>query len=725
MVKCSQANCRLIAAYCYQGDPSPKYCNGHKMEGMIRYIVSALPETCRASAEPQKLSWTEIVKRSMDAKNPKLVPEIVVSQLENKTSEEKLEICNAELNAPERSELERKRKPSNTHARNRARGPTAPKKTKFKKISSSSRVAEFPEEPFRADPNCIFCLACREDVSLKRDRIVQHTASNKHLAAKDKRENDMKQNITRSKLLEEYHNKKLVGPDLEIVSTSVAFEKSEREQAFRLDLASTWLKCGFSFYSLNKFAPFLERYTFKVPDQSHMKQYIPIIEAAELNEIKMEEKGRLLCVFFDGTTRVCEAFAVVLRFVLDDGTIVQRLVKISMIDDEMTGEMLAREIINILLRLLQIEENNVLVFVKDRCPSNVKAARQLDVFFQNAEDVGCFAHTLDHIGEKFNCPTLKRFWGHWIAIFNHSKRAKRIFLQTTGSSFITYCKTRWWSRDECYRQLLVLWGDLLKVLQTINASRLQDGESCTNAIQMLSDIRTLKTLQVELAASVDGADPFIKATYALEGDGPLAFVTFDKMAELNQFTLAPHLPNLTAICKQWGGDTQPPTDEFQALYQQGMQCIISGFNYFNQTIWADDAQLNYQLQLFKLARFLVPARAIELHFSLEDVENFNLFKVVRNGFIDMGLLRAELPLYLAAADGVALHVDLVQFWYQRKDMLPGFCKLFAVLMLLQPSSAACERVFSVLTRMLGDQQDSALQDYVQTQVMLEYNKRRI
>ena len=58
-----------------------------------------------------KLSWVEIVKRSIHAKNPKLVPEIVASQLENKTSEEKLEICNEELDAPERSELEQNESP--------------------------------------------------------------------------------------------------------------------------------------------------------------------------------------------------------------------------------------------------------------------------------------------------------------------------------------------------------------------------------------------------------------------------------------------------------------------------------------------------------------------------------------------------------------------------------------------------------------------------------------
>ena len=41
--------------------------------------------------------------------------------------------------------------------------------------------------------------------------------------------------------------------------------------------------------------------------------------------------------------------------------------------------------------------------------------------------------------------------------------------------------------------------------------------------------------------------------------------------------------------------------------------------------------------------------------------------------------------------------------------------------LIQPLSAAAERVFSLLNNMFNEQQLHALQDYVETAVMLRYN----
>ena len=43
--------------------------------------------------------------------------------------------------------------------------------------------------------------------------------------------------------------------------------------------------------------------------------------------------------------------------------------------------------------------------------------------------------------------------------------------------------------------------------------------------------------------------------------------------------------------------------------------------------------------------------------------------------------------------------------------------------LLQPSSGAAERVFSVLNNSFGKRQLSTLEDYVEASVMLQYNKR--
>ena len=47
---------------------------------------------------------------------------------------------------------------------------------------------------------------------------------------------------------------------------------------------------------------------------------------------------------------------------------------------------------------------------------------------------------------------------------------------------------------------------------------------------------------------------------------------------------------------------------------------------------------------------------------------------------------------------------------------------FRKVLLVQPSSAAAERVFSLLKATFSDQQDSALQDYLESSIMLQYNK---
>ena len=44
---------------------------------------------------------------------------------------------------------------------------------------------------------------------------------------------------------------------------------------------------------------------------------------------------------------------------------------------------------------------------------------------------------------------------------------------------------------------------------------------------------------------------------------------------------------------------------------------------------------------------------------------------------------------------------------------------------LTPNSAACERVFSLLKNMFGEQQMAALADYISAALMLKYNKRTV
>ena len=44
---------------------------------------------------------------------------------------------------------------------------------------------------------------------------------------------------------------------------------------------------------------------------------------------------------------------------------------------------------------------------------------------------------------------------------------------------------------------------------------------------------------------------------------------------------------------------------------------------------------------------------------------------------------------------------------------------------ISPNSASCERVFALLKNLFGDQQFSALADYLESSLKLNYNKRRV
>ena len=53
----------------------------------------------------------------------------------------------------------------------------------------------------------------------------------------------------------------------------------------------------------------------------------------------------------------------------------------------------------------------------------------------------------------------------------------------------------------------------------------------------------------------------------------------------------------------------------------------------------------------------------------------------------------------------------------------GWATAVKQVLLIQPSSAAAERVFSILKASFNEQQDCALVDYIQAIVMAQYNKR--
>ncbi len=85
-------------------------------------------------------------------------------------------------------------------------------------------------------------------------------------------------------------------------------------------------------------------------------------------------------------------------------------------------------------------------------------------------------------------------------------------------------------------------------------------------------------------------------------------------------------------------------------------------------------------------------------------------------------IKAWIPKYLAAAEDVSPTVDtIIIVWWKRHtcEWPPTLVKD----MLVQPSSAVAERVFSILSNSFTDTQRSSLEDYIETSIMMQYNNK--
>ena len=76
---------------------------------------------------------------------------------------------------------------------------------------------------------------------------------------------------------------------------------------------------------------------------------------------------------------------------------------------------------------------------------------------------------------------------------------------------------------------------------------------------------------------MDAGEAFVKATYSLEGDGPLVFHCFEVLHTLSAGIQVAHYPNLQAIAQMLSGGSQVV---LQQWVDYGKACITPGLQYF-------------------------------------------------------------------------------------------------------------------------------------------------
>ena len=140
-----------------------------------------------------------------------------------------------------------------------------------------------------------------------------------------------------------------------------------------------------------------------------MQQLILFILERELIDLRQSFEGKPVSVIFDGTTHVCEALVIVLRYVDDGWNIKQQVCQLMLLAKSLSGEEVARQLISSISTELSIPSNLVVAFMRDWASVNSVAMRTVSVLYNSMVDIGCFSHTLDLVGEHMNIPILNEF----------------------------------------------------------------------------------------------------------------------------------------------------------------------------------------------------------------------------------------------------------------------------------------------------------------------------
>jgi hypothetical protein len=257
---------------------------------------------------------------------------------------------------------------------------------------------------------------------VKKSTLELHIKSKKHLSGKERLLRKEKREAAIAVALKKYDSQ--VHPSGETLSDAV--------RVYRV--VTALLQAGVPLSKANIFRHLLEESGFALLDFPNLCKLIPFILQDEVSKIKQDIEGRPIVIIFDGTTHVCEAFVIVIRYI-EDWVIQQKVCRFMLLAKPVMGEEVARQVITVVSTELSVTPNKVLAAMHDRAAVNNVAMRTISVVYNQITDVGCFSHTLDNVGNHMKTPILNDFSRMWIGLFSYSPKARLAWRMRTGMPY--------------------------------------------------------------------------------------------------------------------------------------------------------------------------------------------------------------------------------------------------------------------------------------------------
>ncbi|CAM9254547.1 unnamed protein product, partial [Phaeothamnion confervicola] len=271
-----------------------------------------------------------------------------------------------------------------------------------------------------------------------------------------------------------------------------------------------------------------------------------------------------------------------------------------------------------------VQYDDVVAFVSDRCATNLAAIGALKPFYSSAMMIGCESHTFDNCGKKIvGAKVVDQYLADFVGLVGHSHKMREYLKVEVGSAPPTYCQTRWWSRRELLQWIMDNWDRLGIALVKAFSENLSQGAFITRLAELHSKPEPRSEInraycRVQGMGVLAFTKPLVEATYQLESDGPLSLFAFEIIDRVaidikERFpTLAyPELQKTVAdLC---AGDPEYR----KALLDDIKSVLMPAKDYFHAKIIVE---LKPQLDLFKAAALTNPQYMQRTDPFLADVE---------------------------------------------------------------------------------------------------------
>ena len=238
----------------------------------------------------------------------------------------------ASLSEPAEASISRKRKVIVNHGKYKA---SREQKNLNSKTSVWDRIRDHPGQHLEYVRGQLKCNACHEILAQKKSTVDRHMKSKKHLAGIARITADRKESQTIFQCLQRQ--------DKQENASGTTLPANLR--LFRFEVVETLLLAGIPISKVDILRPLLEKYGQRLTSSSHMNDLIPVVLDKEKEKLKAELNiVREASIIFDGTARLGEALAIVVRYVQQDFRPTQRLLRLEVLAKPLKGNELAQRL---------------------------------------------------------------------------------------------------------------------------------------------------------------------------------------------------------------------------------------------------------------------------------------------------------------------------------------------------------------------------------------------